>query len=219
MQLALHHFFILVAPGAEVAERLIALGMKERSLRRRHLGQGTENRCFDFANTTLELLWLHDEAEAETGPAHGLRLPERWRDTEASPFGLIVNRRDNVSATMPFAGWSYHPDYFKGLGESWFFHVGENANNLVEPLCFYAPFVDPLDVPIDGEQEVFKSVEQVIVHTPADPMSEVVGQLSAVNGLSIVTGPHLLEVFFAEPQLRQGFSEDLRPGLPLIIHW
>ncbi len=67
MNLELHHFFILVKPGAEVTELLSSIGMREGT-RNKHEGQGTSNRRFNFSYGTLELLWIHDEEEALNGP-------------------------------------------------------------------------------------------------------------------------------------------------------
>lgn len=43
MNIELHHFFILVKPGGEVAELLSSIGMQEGT-RNKHEGQGTSNR-------------------------------------------------------------------------------------------------------------------------------------------------------------------------------
>jgi hypothetical protein len=112
MNLELDHFFILVEPGAKVGERLIELGIEEGAPRD-HEGQGTSNRRFCFSNDMLELLYVRDAKEAQDGPGYGLRFPERATDVKASPFGLIVRRKDNDDLTMPFEGWAYQPDYFE----------------------------------------------------------------------------------------------------------
>lgn len=217
MNLELHHFFILVEPKAEAAEVLVSLGMKERAINRDHKGQGTSNRCFDFLNGTLELLWVRDEQEAFDGPAKNLNLPERSKSKSASPFGIILNRKDNTSLEMPFEGWEYHPDYFGSLGSPWFFHVGINSSNLNEPLCFYVPFVEPKAKSENTNQSVFKNITLIKVHTPSNPVSSVLKAVNKADRLSILNGEHLMEVVFNGHG--QGVTKDLRPYLPLIIHW
>ncbi len=224
MQLELDHFFILVEPEAKAANLLVELGLEE-SYSRVHKGQGTANRCFKFSNNMLELLWLRDEEEANNGPANGLRFPERsinsLEETSASPFGLIFNRKassENISEKssdleMPFNGWSYQPDYFPAPMA---FHVGNNSENLVEPLCIYVPFMQPVDRTV--EKGNFKSISNVHLPVPVGSLSEELLIAAQAEGLSVECGEdHLMEVTF--DQKACGLSKDLRPGLPLILHW
>jgi len=224
MKLELDHFFILVEPEAKVAELLIELGLEE-SFSRVHPGQGTSNRCFNFSNSKLELLWLRDEQEANNGPAKGLRFPERSANAlgadSASPFGLIFNHKVSSSEStnessdleMPFNGWSYQPDYFPAPNA---FHIGSNSKKLIEPLCIYVPFMEPVDRVI--EKGRFKSISHVHLIVPAASISEELLAASQSDGLTVECGEeHLMEVIF--DQKICGLSKDLRPGLPLILHW
>jgi len=212
MKLALDHFFILVEPGAKVADLLVELGLEE-SYSRLHEGQGTSNRCFKFSNSMMELLWLRDEQEANNGPANGLKFPQRSANREASPFGLIFNRTESEHTEIPFNGWSYQPDYFPAPNA---FHVGSNSDNLTEPLCIYVPFMQHVERTIEKGQ--FKSISHVHLHVPVVSLSEELQAVSHSDGLSIECGTeHLMEVTFG--QSIYGLSKDLRPGLPLILHW
>jgi hypothetical protein len=224
MQLALDHFFILVEPEAHVANILIELGLEE-SYSRLHEGQGTSNRCFKFSNSMMELLWLRDEEEANNGPANDLKFPARSGNKEASPFGLIFNRNTTLSSNtkessdlgMPFNGWRYQPDYFP---VPMAFHVGNNSENLVEPLCIYIPFMEPAERHVDlvGEKGRFKSIKNVHLHVPAASLSPELLIASQTEGLTVACGEeHLMEITF--DQKACGLSKDLRPGLPLILHW
>lgn len=215
MKLELDHFFILVEPEAKVANLLVELGLEE-SYSRLHKGQGTSNRCFKFSNSMMELLWLRDEDEAEKGPAAGLKFPQRSSNQEASPFGLIFNRKANTEESydleMPFSGWSYQPDYFPAPNA---FHVGSNSGELVEPLCIYVPFIEPKDKVVEiGD---FKSISHIHVTVPTAHLSEVILSVGQIDGLSIECGEeHLMEIVFDQNIF--GISHDLRPNLPLIIH-
>jgi hypothetical protein len=216
MKLALDHFFILVEPDAKVADLLVDFGLEE-SYRRLHEGQGTSNRCFKFSNSMMELLWLRDEQEAHNGPANGLKFPQRSANREASPFGLILNRQESSDLQMPFNGWSYQPDYFPAPMA---FHVASNSENLIEPLCIYIPFLDPAEKQVDraSEKGQFKSISHVHVNVPLTSLSEELVIAAQADGLSIECGTeHLMEITF--DQKACGLSKDLRPGLPLILHW
>jgi hypothetical protein len=216
MKLALDHFFILVEPQANVASLLVELGLEE-SFSRDHLGQGTSNRCFSFSNSKLELLWLRDEEEAINGPASGLRFPERSINKDASPFGLLLRRVKSSDLGMPFNGWRYQPNYFSAPMA---FHVGSNSVNMKEPLSIYIPFMDPVERQIDlvGEKGRFKSIKNVHLHVPVESLSPELLVAGQAEGLTVACGEeHLMEITF--DQKACGLSKDLRPGLPLILHW
>lgn len=212
MRLELDHIFILVEPEAEVADLLLSLGMVE-SFSRTHQGQGTSNRRFEFSNGMLEFLWVRDPEEAMTGPARDLLIPERAESPTSSPFGIILQRKDNTPLNTPFAGWKYQPEYFEPPMS---FHVGVNSSNLLEPLCIYAPFIEPCVR--ETEEGTFKSISNVKIYTPVKKPSEVLAEVHKAERLSLAYGDqHLMEVTLDE-NIR-GLSKDFRPDIPLIIHW
>lgn len=65
MAFELDHFFVWSDVNAPEADYLINAGLSEGPANV-HPGQGTANRRFFFANGMLELLWVHDEAEARS---------------------------------------------------------------------------------------------------------------------------------------------------------
>lgn len=214
MNLELHHFFILVEPGGTVAELLSAIGLREGT-RNQHEGQGTSNRRFNFDNATLELLWVHDAAEAQNGPGRDMHLSARATDETASPFGLVFSRKDGEATQMPFEGWTYQPAYFPPPRS---FHVGSNSANIVEPLCVYMPFIEPDTPRRPGENEVFRQVTGVTVYTPSMPLSNVIDAVNRVDRLSVNNGDaHLMEIVFNENVT--GNIHDFRPHMPVVIRW
>jgi len=214
MNLELHHFFILVEPGGKVAELLAAIGMQEGT-RNTHEGQGTSNRRFFFSNGALELLWIHSDKEAMQGPGQGMLLAERAKGKKASPFGVIFNRKDDIDLEMPFRGWKYKPDYFQS---PWAFHIGDNSNNTVEPLCVYMPFVEPGMQKGSDENVLFNTISKVIVYTPSKSLSHVINVVNKADRLSVKRGQeHLMEITFNDN--KDDLSHDFRPDIPLIVHW
>ena len=212
MSIELDHCFILVESEAKAADLLVSLGMEE-SFGRKHEGQGTSNRRFQFSNGMLEFLWLRDADEATNGPGRNLLIPERVNNPTASPFGVILHRKDNIDVGMPFDGWKYQPDYFDA---SWAFHVGRNSSNLREPLCIYVPFIEPCIR--KTEEGIFKSISQVKIYTQEKSMSSVLSVAATADRLSIDSDDqHLMEITFDDN--RCGMSKDLRPDIPLIVYW
>ncbi|OUR89479.1 hypothetical protein A9Q81_21775 [Gammaproteobacteria bacterium 42_54_T18] len=218
MELELDHFFILVEPGGKVADALVSLGMQE-DFSRVHEGQGTTNRRFPFGNRMLEIIWVHDAEEAQNGPGRDLRFVGRANNPDASPFGVILRRKNNTCLDMPFDGWKYQPAYFK---PPWAFHVGANADKVYEPLCIYVPFIEPKteEQSATGNENnhVFQSITHIAIYLPSMPASGVLNAVDAADGLSIHYGEeHFMEVTFDGK--RQACSEDFRPDIPLRLCW
>ncbi|MAM88588.1 MAG: hypothetical protein CME36_14885 [unclassified Hahellaceae] len=211
MSLEVDHVFILVQPGAKVADKLLPLGFEE-SFGRDHPGQGTSNRRFRFADGLLEFLWVRDADEAENGPAQGLRFPQRVATYEASPFGIVLRRKDQLGVGPTIQSWTYQPVYFEAPKA---FRVGTNSSELREPLCIYAPFIEPIQD--TGERHTGRSITSVTVHCPVNEPTEILAAFADVEGLTMVYGkPHLMEICLN--QGRGGRSNDFRPDIPLIIH-
>lgn len=215
MHLEVDHIFILVEPEAEVADLLLAQGLLE-GLGNKHPGQGTSNRRFYFANGMLEFLWVYDADEAFNGPSRELYLSDRAKDPKASPFGVILRRKDNFSLEMPFKGWKYQPDYFTPPKA---FYVGANSSNLAEPLCIYAPFIVPKSSNIQSEENASKSITHISIYTPSQDSEGVLSAANQADRLAIKQGRvHLMEITLDENN-ESSSTQDFRPNIPLIIHF
>ncbi|MEM7062773.1 MAG: VOC family protein [Cyanobacteria bacterium P01_B01_bin.77] len=215
MILELDHVFILVEPGAQIADRLVAQGFQEGP-RNTHPGQGTANRRFYFANGMLEFLWVHDADEARNGPGQDLRFSERDTDPTASPFGVIfLPHQDNTSLDMPFSGWHYQPAYFPPPQG---FHVGANSQTIAEPLCFYFPFQVPGVTKHQSTPRNSQTISDVTIATPSTDTEKVLELASQTERLSMRLGSeHLMEITLDNHAL--GRTEDFRPVMPLILYW
>ena len=206
----LDHFFILTESPAQHAAMLSDAGLVEGASNH-HPGQGTSNRRFFFSNSVLELLYLRDAKEAETGPGRGLRFQERLSESGASPFGLVL--KGSADAAAPFTGWCYQPDYFE-QGRS--FLIGDNSGLLAEPLCFYMPFEPPFDQSQLRSGKPFDTVSEVRIHVTVSAPSTVLDAVSRLEQISLLTdGDHLLELVFNDGI--KGQVRDFRPALPLVI--
>ena len=112
MTFQLHHVFVCASQGAPEAEMLLAAGLIEGSPNT-HPGQGTANRRFFFESGFLELLYVHDELEAQSDLTGPTQLWRRWyeRGKTANPFGICLSSSRGLEAPMPFATWEYRPSY------------------------------------------------------------------------------------------------------------
>ena len=213
VSLELHHFFILVDPGASVADRLVDLGMIE-SPSNTHEGQGTANRRFFFDNCALELLYVHDADGARNGPGSELKLVERSARHGASPFGLVLTNSDATDSRTPFDGWKYQPDYFPAHMQ---FHVGDNSSDLSQPLCIYSPFFE-MKAGKDQQNAYFNKVTDITVHVKTKDLSSVLELVDQADRINIQPGDEHLVICTFNNNV-SGEEADMRPELPLVIRW
>ena len=104
--LELDHVLCFVEPGEDWADRLRRAGW-DLDAGSTHPGQGSRNRRCPWGSGYLELVWVHDLAEAA---AHPLRLDRRarWHETRASPFGFAF--RGRFPPILAAQCWTYAPD-------------------------------------------------------------------------------------------------------------
>ncbi len=133
MSLHLHHIFICTSAGAPEAQALLDAGLVEGSPNI-HPGQGTANRRFFFKSGFLELLWVHDEREAQSALTAPTKLWDRWagRGRTANPFGICLSSSQGVDSVLPFPAWAYRPGY---LSEQRYFLFADKLP-LSEPEVF-----------------------------------------------------------------------------------
>lgn len=210
---ALHvidHVYVFGDPAGPELPALAALGLAP-DLHRRHVGQGTANACFGFADGYLELLWLVDEQEARDPLVKPLGLHERarWRETGASPLGIAV-RPSVRGGQPPFPAWDYRPSY---VPDDMTILMACNSGVLGEPLLFQ---IDRPFATFGQNQRLRHRRLQRVTVTVRDlaPMS-LLRELS-VPGLCLRDGTApLLELEFAGAKS----EADLRPTLPLLLRW
>ena len=216
MSLEVDHVFIACAPGAPEASALLDLGFVEGSPNT-HLGQGTANRRFFFANFMLELLWLKDFEEATSEQTRRTRLWERCaqRGREISPFGVLFRTSTATPSQAPFLTWSYHPSYLPpGLA----IEVADGTT-LGEPELFYLPFLrGPRSPTSESTNHILEPglVTGISVGVPkrhdlstASLVAEQLGLLTYFEAQE-----HVLEIHFQNSPIK---PIDLRPILPLVL--
>jgi hypothetical protein len=212
MDLQLDHFFILTERLAPVGVRLTELGFLEGSSNR-HPGQGTANRRFFFANTTLELLYVSDRCEAEHGVAGRFQFPKRTESDAASPFGFVFRMSGADPESAELASWQYHAEY---LPPQTHFLVAENSADIREPLIVCMP--PELSGAKAAQPTNHLSLSQLKLTVTNDEYSEALRTVGALDIFDIGTDKqHFLELEFDSGV--QGEYHDLRPELPLAFRY
>ena len=216
MALHLHHVYVCTSVGAPEAKDLLDAGLVEGSPNT-HLGQGTANRRFFFESGFLELLWVHDEREAQSTLTAPTGLWDRWaeRGRAANPFGLCFSSSDGADSILPFPSWAYRPDY---LSDDRCFLFADNLP-LSEPEVFVlswpqgqsSPKTEPMKHPLG-----LCEMRSVSVGLP-DPAS-ISGSLCAIRDAGLVkvhhsATPALVIEFTSQKEVEQTISE---LGLSLI---
>ncbi|WP_047304696.1 VOC family protein [Pseudomonas fluorescens] len=214
------HIFIGVNDHGQGADALKALGLVEGTPNT-HPGQGTANRRFFLRNAFIELLYLTDEAEAQSPLTAPTRLYERLkgRDGVAAPFGVCF-RPSSVGEAPPFPAWEYRPVYLPAA-----LKVDVGHGPVGEPMWFFLGFAKrPDEAPIERAQPFehpngFREMTAVRITTPGrQALSAAADCANQLQGFSMVQGDeHLIEVEIDHGA--SGQRRDLRPLLPLIMRW
>lgn len=217
------HVFVMTEQGANVADRLLSLGFVQ-GISRVHPGQGTTNRCFFFQNAMLEFLWVHDPAEAQSEAIQKTHLCERWRDRGSGicPFGICLRPTAESVGSIAFEHWDYSPPY---ILENLTIAVGNNSEILTEPMFFQTPFGKrPDQQPIEKRQPFvhpigLREITRVELVSPiADHPSVEMRSVLETGQLKLRLGEeYWIELGFDGES--QGKQIDIRPELPIIIHW
>jgi hypothetical protein len=227
MPFELDHFFICANLHAPEAAQLDALGLTNGPSAI-HRGQGTANRCFVFNNAYLELIWVHDEAEASSPLTEQIRLFERWKSRAgaACPFGICLrpSRSSSIApertGDRPFAGWDYVPQY---VSASQPIYVGNNCENLAEPMLF---FIESATRPDSWPRQAtlqhhlgIREVTRLRWSRPADTaLSPTLQAVVDAGYLDIEVGnAHTLTISFDHEATGQ--SAGLAPDLPISLKW
>ena len=232
MALFLDHLVVCTSAGAPEAEALTAAGLSEGP-GNDHPGQGTACRRFGFRNAYLELLWVHDEAEARGPVTAPLRLWERWRgraDGHTCPFGIGLRRDDGAAAggvdagPAPFPTWPYRPRYLpRGMTMA----VATNSAVLHEPILFLLPSPRLRSAAAAGDGDALtwrvhasgvRAVTRVSLTAPAAAPSAPLAAVAAAGIVErVAAAAHVLVLGFDGETA--GRHVDLRPTLPLILRW
>ena len=213
MALRFDHCFVFAPQGAAAGDLLVAAGLVEGPPNV-HPGQGTANRRFFLANGMLELLWVHDEAEARSARTAPARLWERsrWREQGSSPFGLCWRHLVEPHGSEPFATFPYHPVY---LPEGASIPTAELSRDPAQPMGFLLPaaFAEAPARP-DLPRSPW-AVRRLVLRLPSlDPGWQEIAVKDPEGIVVFEEGPVGMELLLGGA----GVYADLRPeGVPLVV--
>jgi hypothetical protein len=225
------HVWIVVTRDAPERTALEHAGLKISPNVNRHDGQGTASISAEFLNAYIELLWPDPTVSVAPGAQRGVeKFKQRmnWRTSGWCPIGIGL-RRTSSNTSLPFPTWSIAPDWMPAgtaieiltprddtKSPSFFIEppvltVSEEANRkLAENDPKRALFQHSIGVERITNIGIIRPRE----YQPIAPFAylEKTGVIKAEEG-----NEWAVDVTFDHGRKAQ--TKDLRPDLPLIIHY
>jgi hypothetical protein len=235
-ELEFDHVWIVVSRDAPERAALERAGFKISPNVNRNDGQGTASVSAEFLNAYIELMWPDPTVSVAPGAERGVeKFKNRmnWRTSGWCPIGIALHR-NGAGTTLPFPTWSIAPDWMpKGTAieiltarddtksPSFFIEptvlaVKEEANRKIgkNDLNNASPASDRFQHPIGVERitaiQIIRPKEYQPV--PAFTYLEKAGIFKSTEGKEWA-----IELTFDAGRKSQ--TKDLRPDLPLIIHY
>lgn len=229
--LRLTHAWVVVTPGAPERTAFERAGFRIAPTVNRHDGQGTASVTVEFLNGFLELIYPDSTvpvAPASRAGAEKFRLKSAWRETGYSPIGLVFDRTPATPAPLPFPTWKVSAEWLepgtfiemmtpKEMPKAISLSIGSHpaaserenellARDSVQGAMFRHP---------NGAQRL--TGVRVVAPDP-DRLPPAASYLARHGLVSFDVGSEwLLDVTLDNG--RQRVTKDLRPSLPVIIHY
>jgi hypothetical protein len=231
--LALDHFWIATATGAPTERAALErAGFRVSPHVNEHVGQGTASHTIEFENGFLELIYPDESVPvtSEGGRIGQQRFIERanWRENNVAPFGLAVRRTPATPETFPFKTWRVTSDWMepgtfmemltprgsRAVNVAVHAHGADEAANLRAIAAggeAALPFLHP-----NGARRLTGLVLVAPDEGGLPPSTQFVNDSGATVG--VYEGSQWLAVLTLDNGAK-GERRDLRPILPLVVHW
>ncbi len=230
-ELEFDHVWIVVTRDAPERAALEHAGLTISPNVNRNDGQGTASVSAEFFNGYIELMWPDPTVSVAPGAERGVeKFKNRmnWRTSGWSPIGIALHRT-GPSTTLPFPTWSIAPNWMpKGTAieiltarddtksPSFFIEppvlaVKEEANRKIDK---DDPKREVLQHPIGVERITAIQIIRPKAYQPVTAFTflEKAGIFKVSEGTDWA-----IEITFDAGRKTQ--TKDLRPDLPLIIHY
>jgi hypothetical protein len=219
------HIWIAVSPNAAERRALERAGFHISPDVNRHDGQGTASITVEFENAFVELIWV-DRGVPVTPELQRVtekfRQRSAWRTSGWSPFGIGLRRTGSGNTALPVPTW---PVTAAWLPRGSAIEMLTPRDDTTSPSMFISPAAlsDPMQQAARfarfGHSNGVHRITGVRLLTPAayQPISAL-QFLETANVLSVATAAEwTVELTFDSGA--QHKQRDLRPDLPLVIHY
>jgi len=228
------HFWIVVTRDAPERAALERAGLKISPDVNRHDGQGTASISAEFLNAYLELMWPDPTVSVAPGAERGVeKFKNRmnWRASGWCPIGIGLHR-SGPATPLPFPTWTIAPDWMpKGTA----IEILTARDDTKSPSFFIEPPV------LAVKDEANRKIDNANPTRTASPASAHPIGVERVTDIQLIRPKEYQPVaafaYLEKAGLfkstegkewaieisfdgrRKAQTKDLRPDLPLIIHY
>jgi hypothetical protein len=227
-KLEFDHVWIVVTRDAPERSVLERAGLKISPELNRHDGQGTASITADFQNSYVELMWPDPTVSVASGAERGVeKFKNRmnWRTSGWCPIGIGLHRV-GPAAPLPFPTWTIAPDWMpKGTA----IEILTARDDTRSPSFFIEPDVLAVKAQtnrkVDGASPASDhpiGVERITAIQLIQPKEyQPVAAFTYLESAGIFKNTEgnawAVEITFDGG--RKNETKDLRPNLPLVIHY
>jgi len=230
--LKLSHGWIVVKTGARERVALEKAGFRIAPSVNPHNGQGTASVTVELLNGFLELIYPDPTvpvSPALRAGAEKFRLKSAWRETGYSPIGIVFDRTPVTPEKLPFPTWKVSADWMekgtfieimtpkempKAVSLSISSHSESTRARENEALA-RDPVKGAMFLHPNGARRL---TGMQVVAPSADGLPPAASYIAEHGLVKFDVGKQwLLDVTLDDGT--QGVTKDLRPDLPMVIHY
>ena len=227
-ELEFDHVWIVVSRDAPERAALERAGLKISPDVNRHDGQGTASISAEFLNAYLELMWPDPTVSVAPGAERGVeKFKNRmnWRASGWCPIGIGLHRA-GPPTPLPFPTWTIAPDWMpKGTA----IEILTGRDDTKSPSFFIEP-------PVLAVKEKGKIDNASPARTASSASDHPIG-VERITDIQLIRPPVAAFTYLEKTRIfksaegkewaieitfdggRKTQTKDLRPDLPLIIHY
>lgn len=225
------HSWIVVTPGAPERTALEKAGFRIDPAISHHDGQGTSSISVEFLNGFLEL--IYPDSAVSVSPAlqagaEKFRLKSRWRETGYSPIGIVFDRTPATPDSFPFPTWKVTAEWMdpgtfihiltpKETPKALSISISPHTRSAAEENAERAK--DPKNKAIFTHPNGARTMTAFKVVAPsADALPPAAAYVQQHELMNFTVGDQwILDVTLDSGA--QHITKDLRPTLPLVVHY
>jgi hypothetical protein len=226
------HLWIVVQPGAPERAALERAGFRLDPAVNRHEGQGTASITAEFQNAFLELIWPDESVPVNPGLERGaekFRQRSLWRISGWSPIGINLHYAGAAPAPLPVPVWTISLPWMESGAALTMLMPRDDTRS---PAMSIHP--RPLPVPTDANAQMIRARGDAALLVHPNGVQRVTHvrliaprSYQPIAALIYLREQHVIElsagsewaVELTFDRGAQGKSNDLRPGLPLLIRY
>lgn len=230
--LSLSHAWIVVPPGAKERTLLEQAGFRVAPTVNRHEGQGTASITVELLNGFLELMYPDSTVPVAPGSqaaATKFRMKSTWRETGYSPIGIVFDRTSATPERFPFPTWRVSAEWMdpgtsiemltpREMPKALSLSISSHAHSTVQSENVVLARDSVRGAMFRHPNGARRLTGMRVIAPGADALPPSAGYIGRHRLMTFEVGDQwLLEVTLDHG--RQRVTRDLRPGLPMVIHY